>query len=93
MHKLKSWPEAFNSVRDGSKRYEVRRDDRNFQVGDRVELLEFIPKSQGMAYDGTGKYTGRWWIGEVTHITRGGAFGLPNYLCVLGLAYRKRGES
>lgn len=42
-HKLKSWPESFRAAASGRKRFEVRRDDRNFRPGDIVELLEWDP--------------------------------------------------
>jgi hypothetical protein len=48
-HTLKCWPSFFADVADGSKTFEVRRNDRNFQVGDTLRLLEYVPD-----YDYTG---------------------------------------
>jgi hypothetical protein len=42
-HDLKSWPLPFMRVRDGVKRFEVRKNDRNFKSGDVVLLREFVP--------------------------------------------------
>jgi Domain of unknown function (DUF3850) len=42
-HRLKSWPESFRAILAGRKRFEIRRDDRNFQPGDIVELLQWDP--------------------------------------------------
>ena len=43
-HKLKIWPQYYCRVADGSKTFEVRKNDRGFQPGDIVELREFDPE-------------------------------------------------
>ncbi|HVM96584.1 MAG TPA: DUF3850 domain-containing protein, partial [Candidatus Acidoferrales bacterium] len=50
-HDLKIWPQWFDAVRLGSKTFEVRKNDRGFEVGDLLNLNEFKP--------GIGTYTGR----------------------------------
>ncbi len=57
-HSLKTLPEYFNAVVDGSKNFEVRKNDRNFQVGDSLILKE---------WDGD-TYTGRIIKKEITYI-------------------------
>lgn len=42
-HELKIWPQFYSRVNDGSKTFEVRHNDRNFQFGDTVTLREFDP--------------------------------------------------
>lgn len=57
-HSLKIWPQYYCRVADGSKTFEVRKNDRGFQPGDEVELREFDPERQedhGDYY--TGNYT------------------------------------
>ncbi|MCY6957934.1 DUF3850 domain-containing protein [Clostridium sp. ZC22-4] len=49
-HQLKIIPKYFNDVANKTKTFEVRKDDRNFQVGDCLVLREF---ENG---DYTGKY-------------------------------------
>ena len=55
-HHLKTWPSFFQDVRDGTKRFEVRKNDRDFATGDHLVLHEFKPDSSRML---GGDYTGR----------------------------------
>lgn len=48
-HSLKILPEYFNAIASGRKTFEIRKHDRNYQVGDKLILKE---------WDGS-KYTGR----------------------------------
>lgn len=43
IHELKIWPQYYCRVADGSKTFEVRENDRGYQVGDTVILKEFDP--------------------------------------------------
>ncbi len=40
---LRTWPGYFRAIWRGEKRAELRKNDRNFQVGDKVLLIEFDP--------------------------------------------------
>lgn len=40
-HQLKCLPEYFDAVADGSKPFEVRYDDRNYEVGDLLRICEW----------------------------------------------------
>ena len=77
VHDLKTWPDEFRAVVRGAKTAEVRKDDRNFRVGDVLELLEYDPDSE--------KYTGLKRRVLVTHKVEGGRWGLPVGLCVLSI--------
>jgi hypothetical protein len=61
VHHLKSWPQFFNPVRAGQRTHELRRDDRNFSVGDMLVLHEFDPETQ--------RHTGETCEVEITSIT------------------------
>lgn len=42
-HYLKTWPTYFNAVKNGSKKFEIRLNDRDYRSGDILVLEEFIP--------------------------------------------------
>lgn len=62
LHELKCLPEYFGCVMDGTKRVELRRDDRGYEVGDHLRLMEWT---------GDGGYSGRYCTVRVTHVLRG----------------------
>ena len=43
IHELKIWPEYFERIITGKKRFELRKDDRPFSVGDILHLREYNP--------------------------------------------------
>lgn len=77
-HELKIWPEPFEAVHSGKKRYELRKADRDFKVGDGLFLREWDPNAKD--------YTGRSMKLSITYITPGGEFGLPEDFCILSIA-------
>jgi hypothetical protein len=79
-HELKTWPEPFRAVVGGVKRYEIRKQDRDFRVGDELMLREWDPGSRD--------YTGSFTTVTVTYMTPGGAWGLPSDMCVMSLGFR-----
>ena len=99
-HELKTWADPFEAVWDGRKQYEIRKDDRDFHVGDSLHLFEFVPhdRCEGSGhYDFRqccetphGLYTGRELHARVTYKTEGGKWGLPQGLCVLGIKEESR---
>lgn len=42
-HRLKTWPEFFDDVKSGRKRFEIRKSDRDFRVGDTWIADEYRP--------------------------------------------------
>ena len=70
VHELKTWPEFFSAARSGIKRFEVRKDDRAFEVGDLLVLREFEPgKTSARRYAG---YTGEWLAFRVSYVLHAG---------------------
>ncbi|MEX1447730.1 ASCH/PUA domain-containing protein [Enterococcus sp. C76] len=58
-HELKILPVYFEAVANGRKQFEIRKNDRDFQVGDQLILKEWNK-------DG---FTGRSYQAEITYIT------------------------
>lgn len=54
-HRLKTWPGPFAALLEGTKTFELRRDDRGYAVGDVLDLIEWDPAACG----GIGMETGR----------------------------------
>lgn len=66
-HKLKIWPEYFGPVISGEKTFEVRKNDRDFKIGDTLVLEEYVVDYiWERSY-----YTGRTVKVEVTYILDG----------------------
>jgi len=59
-HELKCWPEFFTPILTGEKMFELRRNDRDYKVGDRIMLKEYDPDD--------GSYTGRYCFRTITFI-------------------------
>lgn len=86
-HRLRTWPEFFAAVLSGEKPFELRLNDRKFQVGDLLILEEYEPFKEGST-----KYTGRKCERKITYVLEGvgGAtkeplLGLARGYAVLGL--------
>jgi ASC-1-like (ASCH) protein len=60
-HELKIYKEYFKPVLNGSKTFEIRKNDRHYRVGDRIILSEL--------QDDKKNYTGRYFKGVITYIT------------------------
>jgi len=60
--KKKCWPEYFEKILSGEKKYELRLNDFDCQPGDTLVLEEWNPK--------TGQYTGRSVSKNVTYVGR-----------------------
>ena len=61
VHHVKSWPQYFVRIKEGQRTHDLRRNDRDFQVGDTMVLAEFDPQAQN--------YTGQTCEVEITSMT------------------------
>lgn len=85
IHELKTWPHFFSAIASGDKNFEVRKNDRNFQLGDELLLREFKPENYDDEVPGE-HYTGRILHRQIRYILQGGEFGINEGYVVLGLA-------
>lgn len=77
-HALKTWPEFYKAIEDGSKTFEVRMYDRPFKVGDKLLLQEYDPNNK--------VYTGKESEFGITYILHSAKYGgLKKAYCVLGI--------
>ena len=68
-------PKYFKEVYAGNKRFELRKDEDNIQVGDRLWLREWNGK----------RYTGNGYITTVTYVLRNvPEYGLAEGYCIIG---------
>lgn len=83
-HELKCWPESFAAIWRGHKTYDIRRDDRGFKILDLLLLREWGPDSR--------EYTGSELTAEVTHVTRGPEWGIPQGMAVMAIRVLSKAE-
>lgn len=76
-HDLKCWPEFFPFVQSGAKPFEVRKNDRDYKMGDLLKLREWSPATK--------EYTGQFVFRKVTYITNNSNFVLLGHI-IMGLA-------
>ena len=74
-HRLKTETEYYQAVERGVKKFELRKNDRGFKVGDFLYLQEVV----------NGEHTGRNFAPlEVKYILHGGQYGLEEGYCIMG---------
>lgn len=80
VHKLKTWPMFFQAVLEGSKPFELRKNDRHFNVGDILILEEYDPDAEG--------YTGRKCERKISYVLDANPFIDLHGHVILGLESR-----
>jgi len=70
-HELKTDKQYFEAVESGSKTFEIRRNDRNYQVGDLLTLRETENTAYEMSDGAPLEYTGRELTVELTYVMDG----------------------
>jgi hypothetical protein len=101
-HGLKTASGPFQDVVAGRKKFEHRIDDRDFQVGDLLQLRELVDESDTVDptyydYEKPVRYTGNVHVVRVTHILRGEyaeRYGVAKGYCVMSIedAYMETGR-
>ena len=86
VHKLKTDSAVFQAVREGKKNFEIRKNDRNFQVGDELWLHETVSTGEEMAKGVPLEYTGKVIGVTITYILNGPVYGLADGWCIMSIA-------
>ena len=83
IHELKCWPEFFLPLKERTKEFELRKNDRDYKVGDYLLIREFDPSM----LDDCGDYTGRKTYRQVQEILAADRApdGLKDGFVILGL--------
>ena len=79
LHELKIYPKYFAAVLSGAKTFEIRKNDRDYQVGDMLLLRE---------WDNI-EYSGRTIRAEITYIMRDDFIGIAEGCVALGIKIRE----
>jgi hypothetical protein len=85
IHVLKTWPEYWDAVADEVKRFEIRKDDRGYRVGDYLVLRKFDPKTE--------TYLQPWLVEKVTYRTDANCPFLPPGIVAMGIREARYEES
>jgi hypothetical protein len=81
-HELKTHTQVFDQIKGGMKNFEFRKNDRDFQTGDKVILKEYLPNLM--------QYTGEEITAIIGFVLRGPDFGVPEGYCCFSLLNIKR---
>ena len=79
-HELKTWSSFYQAISDGFKKFEIRKNDRDFKVGDVLVLREYQPMQE--------RYTGKSIKVRVEYILNGENFGIHIDYCVMSISRR-----
>jgi len=77
IHELKTWKQYYRDVFRGVKNFEVRKDDRDYKVGDTLLLREYDQVREEL--------TGNKLTRKITYKLVGGQWGIEKGFCVLGI--------
>jgi Domain of unknown function (DUF3850) len=82
-HFLKCWPQFMPRIASGQKTFEIRKNDRDYQVGDTLRLYEFTPNTT-VQWDHSGRHPEI--IADITYISS--VYQQEGYI-VLGIKVRE----
>jgi hypothetical protein len=88
VHELKTDPVPFYLLKEGTKTFEIRNDDRDFQNGDILVLKETVYSLADMKADPKDfplKFTGRYLVKKVTHLLKAPSYGAPPGFAIMSL--------
>ncbi len=84
-HELKIWPAFFEQVISGKKKFEIRRNNRNYQVGDILLFREYKQECVH-GYPTVGEYTGRKAYFNIDYILEGYQWGIRHEFVAMSIS-------
>jgi hypothetical protein len=78
-HNLKTIQPYFDEVKNGYKTFELRKNDRDFKVNDKLCLEEYCPVNK--------EYTGNEITVGVSYILKGGVYGLDKDSVIMSIKF------
>lgn len=83
IHRLKTLQPYYNEVLFGRKTFELRKNDRDFQVGDRLDLFEGDEQVDNINIRENKNHIHVY----INYKLEGGIYGLEKGYCILGITY------
>ena len=87
-HELKTDPQVFDDVVEGRKPFEIRKDDRGYEVGDLLKLRKTKHTGAEMAEGAPLEYVGPPLYVYVTYLLRGPIYGLADGWVIMAIMPR-----
>jgi len=87
-HELKTDKQVFDEVASGRKTFEIRKDDRGFEVGDFLVLRKTLRTGEEMKQGWPLEYVGPPIYVYVTYILRGPIYGLADGWVIMSITPR-----
>ncbi len=84
-HVLKTDPNVFDEVVAGTKTFEIRKNYRDFKVGDYLTLRKTKYSGKEIKAGKPLEYTGDFWTVDVIGIMKGPIYGLKNGWCIMSI--------
>lgn len=89
IHRLKTDPDVFDDLMCKAKTFELRFNDRDFQLGDTLTLRETRHSGEEMKNGAPLIYTGFYINARVTHMIRGPRLGLMKGWVIMSIEFEK----
>jgi len=84
-HQLKTDPDVYDDTWRGVKTFEIRKDDRGYEVGDMLQLRRTLHTGDEMRNGKPLVYTGETCCVKVLHILRGPCYGLADGWAIMSV--------
>ena len=88
MHRLKTDKDVFDQVWAGAKTFEIRKNDRDYQLGDLLILMETVYSGDQMLSGSPLEFTDRRIECDVTSLLQGPIYGLQAGWCIMSVKVR-----